>query len=101
MDQPIKEMEDIQHLNGADWELNEEDRPAGLSLSGRKALLDDYPDDETTSKKTKKPKPGNGTQESPESKKREKTKNDCRPMRKRPATKKRNQKQYPHYDTSP
>jgi hypothetical protein len=45
-------MEDIHHLNGADWELNEEDLPAGLSLYDNKALLDDYPEDETTSKKT-------------------------------------------------
>ena len=62
-------MENIHRLNGADWELNDEDLPAGLSLSGRKAIIDDYPDDETTSKKTKKPKPGKGTKENHKSKK--------------------------------
>jgi hypothetical protein len=62
-------MENAQHLNGADWELNEEDLPAGLSLSGINALLDDYPDDETTSKKTKKPKPSKGAKGNHKSKK--------------------------------
>ena len=66
---PSQEIEDIQHLNGAIWELNEEDLPAGVSLSGSKALLDDYPDDETTSKKTKKPKSGKEAKANHKSKK--------------------------------
>ena len=69
MDLSNQEMKDIQHLNGAGWELNEEDLPANVSLPGSKAMLDDYPDDETTSKKTKKPRPGKGTKGNRKSKK--------------------------------
>ncbi len=46
------------HLDGEDWELNADYLPAGTSLPGSKALMDDYPDDETSYKKTKKKKTG-------------------------------------------
>ena len=58
---PNQELEDIHHLDGEDWELKNDDLSAGLSLSGNKALPAEYPGDETTSKRTKKPKPGKGT----------------------------------------
>ena len=77
---PNQDLENIHHLDGVNWELNVEDLSAGLSLSGSKALLDEYPDDETTSKKTKKPKPGKGTKGNNKSK-REKPYDDCRPVR--------------------
>jgi hypothetical protein len=44
---------DNQQVDGEDWELNEGDLPACTSLFGSKTLLDEYSDDETTSKKTK------------------------------------------------
>jgi hypothetical protein len=38
-----------------EWDLTNEDAlPEGSSLSGNKALMKDYPEDETNSKKTKK-----------------------------------------------
>jgi hypothetical protein len=37
-----------------DWELSEGGLPEGSTLSGSKALLDEYPEDEANSKKTKK-----------------------------------------------
>jgi hypothetical protein len=43
-----------------DWELSEGDLPEGSNLSGSKALLDEYPEDEANSKKTKKTKTGKG-----------------------------------------
>ena len=36
-----------------DWELSEGDLPEGATLSGSKALMADYPDDEANSKLTK------------------------------------------------
>ncbi len=40
-----------------DWELSENGLPEGSTLSGSKALLEDYPADEANSKKTKKTTP--------------------------------------------
>jgi hypothetical protein len=37
-----------------DWELSEGGLPEGSTLSRSKALLDEYPEDEANSKKTKK-----------------------------------------------
>ena len=37
-----------------DWELSEGDLPEGATVSGGKALMDDYPEDEANSKLTKK-----------------------------------------------
>jgi hypothetical protein len=37
-----------------DWELSEGDLPEGATLSGSKALMHDYPEDEASSKQTKK-----------------------------------------------
>jgi hypothetical protein len=47
-----------------EWELSEGGLPAGTTLSGSKALLEDYPEDETTSKQTKKPSTGKGKRSS-------------------------------------
>ncbi len=43
-----------------EWELSEGGLPEGSSLSGSKALMDDYPEDEASSKKTKKTNIGKG-----------------------------------------
>jgi hypothetical protein len=43
-----------------DWDLSEGGLPEGSTLSGNKALLEDYPDDEANSKKTKKTNTGKG-----------------------------------------
>ena len=40
-------------LDADDWELSEEGLPEGSTLSGSKALLEDYPEDEANSKKVK------------------------------------------------
>jgi hypothetical protein len=37
-----------------DWELSEGDLPEGATLSGSKALMEDYPEEEANSKMTKK-----------------------------------------------
>ena len=37
-----------------EWELSEGGLPEGSTLSGSKALMDEYPEDEANSKKTKK-----------------------------------------------
>ncbi len=41
-------------LDAEDWELSEEGLPESSTLSGSKALMEDYPDDEANSKKPKK-----------------------------------------------
>jgi hypothetical protein len=41
-------------LDADDWELSEEGLPVGSTLSGSKALLENYPEDEVNSKKPKK-----------------------------------------------
>jgi hypothetical protein len=44
-----------------DWDLTDEDAlPVGSNLSGNKALIKEYPEDETNSKKTKKTNIGKG-----------------------------------------
>ena len=43
-----------------DWELSEGGLPEGSTLSGNKALLEEYPEDEANSKKTKKTDTGKG-----------------------------------------
>ena len=44
-----------------DWELSENGLPEGSTLSGSKALMEDYPEDEANSKKNKKTNTGKGT----------------------------------------
>jgi len=49
-----------------DWDLTDEDAlPEGSNLSGNKALVEDYPEDETNSKKTKKINTGKGKKGNP------------------------------------
>ena len=43
-----------------EWELSEGGLPEGSALSGSKALMEEYPEDEASSKKTKKPTTGKG-----------------------------------------
>jgi hypothetical protein len=47
-------------LDTEDWELSEEGLPEGSTLSGSKALMEEYPEDEANSKKTKKTNIGKG-----------------------------------------
>jgi hypothetical protein len=47
-------------LDTEDWELSEGGLPEGSTLSGNKALMEEYPDDEANSKKTKKTNTGKG-----------------------------------------
>ncbi len=51
-----------------DWELSEGGLPEGSNLPGGKALLEEYPEDEANSKKTKKTNTGKGTKENPKPK---------------------------------
>ena len=51
-----------------DWELSKGGLPAGSALSGSKALLDEYPDDEANSKKTQKTNTGKGKKGNPKTK---------------------------------
>ena len=48
-----------------DWELYEGGLPEGSTLLGGKALLDEYPEDEANSKKTKKTNTGKGKRVTP------------------------------------
>ena len=43
-----------------EWELSEGGLLEGSTLSGSKALMEEYPEDEASSKKTKKPITGKG-----------------------------------------
>jgi len=54
-----------------DWELIEEEGlpGGGSNLSGNKALLDDYPEDEANSNKTRKTNTGKGKKGNSKSKK--------------------------------
>jgi hypothetical protein len=45
-------------MDTEDWELSKEGLPEGSTLSGSKALMEEYPDDEANSKKVKKPNNG-------------------------------------------
>jgi hypothetical protein len=47
-------------LDTEDWELSEGGLPEGSNLSGSKGLMEDYPEDEAISKKTKKTNTGKG-----------------------------------------
>jgi hypothetical protein len=60
--------EDHNH-NEVDWELSENGLPEESTLSGSKAIMDDYPEDEATSKKTKKTNTGKGKKSNPKIKK--------------------------------
>ena len=51
-----------------DWELSEGILPEGSALLGSKALLDEYPEDEANSKKTKKTNTGKGKKGNPKNK---------------------------------
>ena len=52
-----------------DWDLTDEDAlPECLKLAGNKALMEDYPDDETNSKKTKKTNTDKGIKGNPKHK---------------------------------
>ena len=58
--------EEDQQQDIVDWELTDEDAlPEGSNLSGNKALMDDYPKDETNSKKPKKTNTGKGKKGNP------------------------------------
>jgi len=48
------------HKGEEDWELSKIGLPEGSNLSGIKALLEDYPEDEAHSKKIKKTNTGKG-----------------------------------------
>ena len=50
------------------WELSEGVLPEESNLSGNKALLEEYPEDEANSKKTKKTNTGKGKQGNPKPK---------------------------------
>jgi hypothetical protein len=53
-----------------DWDLTDEDAlPEGSTLSGIKSLMDQYPEDEANSKKTKKTNAGKGEKGNPKNKK--------------------------------
>ena len=47
-------------LDTEDWELSEGGLPEGSTLSGSKALMEEYPEDEANSKKTKRLTPAKG-----------------------------------------
>ena len=51
-----------------DWELSEGGLPEGSTLSGSKALLDEYPEDEANSKKTKQTNTGKEKKGNPKTK---------------------------------
>ena len=51
-----------------EWEISEGDLPEGSNLSGNKALLEDYPEDEANSRKNKKNNPGRGKKGHPKNK---------------------------------
>jgi hypothetical protein len=48
------------HQDEEDWELSENGLPEGSNLLGNKAFMEDYPEDEAHSKKTKKTNTGKG-----------------------------------------
>ena len=48
-----------------DWDLSEGGLTEGSNLSGSKALLEEYPEDEANSKKTKKTNTGKGKKGNP------------------------------------
>jgi hypothetical protein len=58
-----------QHQDEEDWELSENGPPKGSNLSGNKALLEDYPEDEAHSKKNKNTNTGKGKKSNPNTKK--------------------------------
>ena len=51
-----------------EWEISEGILPQGSTLSGSKALLDEYSEDEANSKKTKKTNTGKGKKGNPKNK---------------------------------
>jgi hypothetical protein len=51
-----------------EWELSEGGLPEGSTLSGSKALMEEYPEDEASSKKTKKQTTGKGKRGKPKPK---------------------------------
>ena len=49
-----------------EWDLTDEDAlPKGSNLSGNKARMDEYPEDEANSKKTKMTDTGKGKKDNP------------------------------------
>ena len=52
-------------LDSDDWELSKGGLPEGSTLSGSKALMDAYPEDEANSKKIKKTNTGKGKKSKP------------------------------------
>ncbi len=52
-----------------DWALSEIGFPGGSTLSGSNTLLEDYPEEEANSKKTKRTNTGKGKKSSPKTKK--------------------------------
>ena len=64
------------------WDLTVEDAlPKGSTISGSKSLIDQYPEDAPSSKKTKKTNTGKGKKGNPKNKKLRIIKDDMRPMR--------------------
>ena len=58
--------EEDQQQDIVDWDLTDEDALSkGSNLSGNKALMEDYPENETNSKKTKKTNTGKGKKATP------------------------------------
>jgi hypothetical protein len=51
-----------------DWELSEGGLTEGSTLSGSKSLLEEYPEDEANSKRTKKTNTGKGKNSNPKHK---------------------------------
>ena len=67
-----------------DWELSENGLIEESTLSGSKALMEDYPEDESNSEKTKKTNTGKGNKSNSKNKKRRRTKDKGHPMRAQP-----------------
>jgi hypothetical protein len=67
-----------------EWEISEGDLPEGSNLSGNKALLEDYPEDEANSRKNKKNNPGRGKKGHPKNKAGRRPQAARRPMRGQP-----------------
>ena len=66
------------------WELSQGGLPAGSTLSGIKALLNEYPEDEANSEKTKKTSTGKGKKGHPKPKEWRKPQDNRLPVRGQP-----------------
>jgi hypothetical protein len=66
------------------WELSENGLQEGSTLSGSKALVEDYPEDEANSKKTKKTNTGKGKESNSNTRKLRRAQERGRPLRGQP-----------------